>query len=106
MMFEYLHTFDLSDWNSRPIETAMRRDLKMNSLPFSIQFIIDLARGNIQQLQWNQPELRIHTESLYNIFKAWEASADVKIKTTQMAFSKSINEIQKSERIEITVKII
>jgi hypothetical protein len=65
LMFEYLHTFDISDWNSCPIETAMRHDLKMNSLPYSIQFIIDLACSNIPQLRWNEKsELRIHTETL------------------------------------------
>jgi hypothetical protein len=52
---------------------------------------------------WNEKsELHIHTEILYNVFKMWENSTDVKIKTMQMAFSKLINEVQKSDRIEIT----
>jgi hypothetical protein len=32
----------------------------------------------------------------------WENSTNVKIKTMQMAFSKLINKVQKSDRIEIT----
>lgn len=102
LLFEYLHTFDLSSWNSRPVETTLRRDLKMNSLPFSIQFLIDVVRGNVREITWGKEPIRIHTETFYGFFKNWETESDVKIKTSQMGFSKSINEVQKSDRFELT----
>eukprot|EP01127_Copromyxa_protea_P014923 TRINITY_DN4229_c0_g1_i1.p1 TRINITY_DN4229_c0_g1~~TRINITY_DN4229_c0_g1_i1.p1 ORF type:complete len:289 (+),score=33.24 TRINITY_DN4229_c0_g1_i1:75-869(+) len=101
LMFEYLHTFDIAKWNSRPIETAMRRDLKMNSLPYTIQFIIEVARGNVDGLTWVEPQIRKHTETLFRLFKNWEDRTELKIKTTQMSFSKIMNEIKKSCRLEL-----
>eukprot|EP01127_Copromyxa_protea_P008243 TRINITY_DN1885_c0_g1_i6.p1 TRINITY_DN1885_c0_g1~~TRINITY_DN1885_c0_g1_i6.p1 ORF type:complete len:789 (-),score=136.27 TRINITY_DN1885_c0_g1_i6:197-2563(-) len=101
LMFEYLHSIDIENWNSRPIETAMRRDLKMNSLPYPIQFLIDVVRGNIELLRWEDEKLRRHTADLYGYFKHWEQHADVTFKTTQMSFAKQINEVQKSERFEM-----
>ena len=80
----------------------MRRDLKMNSLPYCIQFLIEIIRGNIGGLRWDDKnEIRAHTEKLYMYFKKWEVDTDVRFKTTQMLFSKTINEVQKSERFEI-----
>lgn len=101
LFFEYLHTFDISDWNPYPIITNLRRDLKMNSLPFSIQFLIEIARGNIPELVWGDQPLQVHTDTLYNYFKRWETETDVKIKTTQMSFSKTINEVRPSEKFEL-----
>ncbi len=107
--YEYLQTFDLTTWDSKPVETQMRRDLKAASLPLPTQFLLEVVRGNIQGLTWEASAdrnpltavLTIHTEPLYNFFRNWEQTQDIEGRTTQISFSRAISEIHSSEKLTI-----
>lgn len=102
LFYEFLCGVDIVDWNPRPIETKLRRDLKLASLPLPIQFLLEVIKGNVVGIVWKEEKtLNIHSDELYNHFRVWEQDQDIRGKTTKNTFCKKLNEIKVSEKIEI-----
>ena len=93
---------NISNWNPRAIpDTDLKYELKLNSVPSPIKFVIDVLKGKVDAVKFMDKELKIHTEILFNAFNTWKDIQRIPDVITMQTFSKSLNKIAKSKLIRV-----
>ena len=70
-------------------------------MPTPIKFVIDVLKGELDRVKFEENELKIHTEVLFNEFNHWCDACGIAEQITMQTFSKNLNKIAKSKAIRV-----